>query len=67
MKNLLVILLVGLITLSGCQKEESKHPCYDRSIVHNDFCQTDCPGITGCDGEVYCNECEAARKGIRKK
>jgi hypothetical protein len=26
-------------------------------------CPTDCPGVTGCDGKAYCNDCEAHKAG----
>jgi hypothetical protein len=28
-----------------------------------DTCTKDCPGVCGCDGKFYCNECEAHRAG----
>ena len=47
----------------GCKKE--KGSCVDESLKHNQACTTDCPGVQGCDGKTYCNECEANRVGIR--
>lgn len=68
MKKIIIsaILVTALLTL-GCKKEGSNHPCYNKSLVHNNACTTDCPGFEGCDGKTYCNECEAARKGIGPK
>ncbi len=65
--NLIVLLLFSLLTLISCNKEGGNHSCYDETLVHNNACLTDCPGFKGCDGKTYCNECEAARKGIREK
>lgn len=54
-----------LFTISvSCQKNK----CYDAELENrckNQFCTTDCPGVKGCDGKTYCNECEANRLGIR--
>jgi hypothetical protein len=65
-KKILLIIILGL-SLSACDKEDRKHPCYDSSIVHDNFCTADCPGFEGCDGKTYCNACEAARHGIGEK
>ncbi len=64
MNRIFVIIIIAFSTIS-CNKEGSKHSCYDASIVHNTACTTDCPGVVGCDGKTYCNACEAARHGIR--
>lgn len=29
-----------------------------------EVCPKDCPGVCGCDGQFYCNSCEAAKLGI---
>jgi hypothetical protein len=63
MKVLLFITL--LLTIFSCKKESG---CYDAQLekqFRNSFCTADCPGVIGCDGKTYCNECEANRQGIR--
>lgn len=66
MKNLFATLFLGVVLIS-CNAEEGNHSCYDASLVHDGPCPTDCPGVEGCDGNTYCNECEASRQGIRVK
>lgn len=51
--------------LFSCRKSGSEHVCYDSSIIHDTPCSKDCPQIIGCDGQVYCNDCVAAKEGIR--
>ncbi|MES2478242.1 MAG: hypothetical protein V4561_04100 [Bacteroidota bacterium] len=62
------------LSLASCNKDSScgvfPDECYNESLYKNhkdDVCTTDCPGIYGCDGKRYCNECEANRKGISVK
>ena len=58
-------LLIGLfLTLISCSKDED---CFDPALMagHSGICTTDCPGVCGCDGETYCNECVANSMGIR--
>jgi hypothetical protein len=66
MKNIFLIIILGM-ALTGCDKEEENHLCYDQSIQHNNPCTTDCPGFDGCDGKTYCNACIAAKHGIGPK
>jgi hypothetical protein len=61
-----VILLIALtFAVLSCKKDRG---CYDAQLerqFRNSFCTEDCPGVLGCDGKTYCNECHANRQGIR--
>ena len=64
----LYTIILFLLTITSCKKENGG--CYDEQIYQqhkNDVCTMDCPGVTGCDGKIYCNECEALRHGIKLK
>jgi hypothetical protein len=64
------LLLSGMvILLAGCTSTNT-NPCFDEKFYRqhkDDVCTMDCPGVEGCDGKIYCNECEAARQGIHVK
>ncbi|MCH2233152.1 MAG: hypothetical protein MK078_02780 [Crocinitomicaceae bacterium] len=63
MKKIVIIAVVGLGFIS-CNKE---HLCYDPQLERKAalmLCTADCPGFVACNGETYCNECEAARDGF---
>jgi len=64
---LAVLSLFFLLIFTNCNKTSGNHSCYDESLVHDLACTTGCPGFEGCDGNTYCNQCEAARKGIGPK
>lgn len=54
-----------LLIMFSCNKGEDK--CYDRKLdkSHSGICTADCPGVIGCDGNLYCNECVANSQGIK--
>lgn len=61
-----MIAIFSLTLVSACRKQS----CYSEALKqqYKDVgCTADCSGVTGCDGKTYCNECEAARNGIRIK
>lgn len=59
------VILLASICFSSCYKDRAA--CFDGKLYrdHKDVaCTLDCGGVTGCDGNFYCNECEANRNGI---
>ena len=63
MKFKYLYLFLTLFSIIGCKKNFS---CYDKQMEknHSGICTMDCPGVCGCDGKEYCNECIANSKGI---
>jgi hypothetical protein len=61
------LLILGLVLVqTSCKKKEKD--CFDAELQERSKvirCSSDCPGIIGCDGKTYCNECVAAQSGIR--
>jgi len=59
----ILLLMCTSLTFASCKKD-----CYDRELEEQYYvidCTADCPGVTGCDGKTYCNECIANSHGIR--
>lgn len=44
----------------SCGGDDSEGECQPRP----DACDLDCPGVCGCDGNFYCNECIARQEGV---
>jgi len=63
-KIILISTLLFAMTWIACDDEGSN--CYDAEMEQNHpgICTQDCPGVCGCDGETYCNECIANSVGI---
>ena len=67
MKNIALSLCFSISLITGLTScEEASNSCYDEEMEknHSGICTKDCPGVTGCDGKFYCNECEANSVGI---
>jgi hypothetical protein len=59
-----LFIFILFIFLVSCTKEKS---CYDEELYKASqkyLCPADCPGVIGCDGKTYCNECMALKNGI---
>lgn len=66
MKRVVLFLVIAGATVS-CKKNKEAE-CYDPALKQHFEkidCTQDCPGVTGCDGKTYCNECIANSQGIR--
>lgn len=46
--------------VGSCGKRGETAECKKRP---GGSCETNCPGVCGCDGKIYCNACEAQQSG----
>lgn len=63
--SLILFTSIIISITTSCSKDNS---CFDEDLYQkhkNDICTMDCPGVIGCDGKSYCNECIAQTQGIR--
>ena len=67
--SLLFVAIIFFTTvMTSCKKTSTANACYDEELFQkskNLSCIQSCDGIIGCDGKKYCNDCEAAKVGIR--
>jgi hypothetical protein len=69
-KGTFLILALLVFVMGSCKKDMGSSNCFDKDLqayYKDKACLGDCPGITGCDGKFYCNECNAGSVGIRPK
>ncbi len=62
----IVLIFTLLLALTWIACDDKTTNCYDAEMEQNHpgICPQDCPGVCGCDGETYCNECIANSSGI---
>jgi hypothetical protein len=67
-KKLIFALSLSLLLGAGaCKKTNS---CYNAQLAEQNrglFCTADCPGVTACNGQTFCNACEARKAGYEVK
>ncbi len=59
--------MLSVALFSSCKRNREPE-CYDAALEQHFkklACTQDCPGVIGCDGKNYCNECMANQKGIK--
>lgn len=70
-KKVISLTSIGVILImAGACRKNLPYSCYDPVYHHkhkNDICFQDCPGVVGCDGKMYCNECGMHTNGIKKR
>jgi len=69
-KNSYLLCLLALFAtlIAASCKTTTTTGCFDKQLLEkhkNDACPENCPGVKGCDGKTYCNECMANQQGIR--
>lgn len=70
LSNSFILLAFAACLLTSCGKKTKSASCYDEDLKQSfaaKSCIQDCPGVVGCDGKNYCNECIANSEGIRVK
>ncbi|MBI4944872.1 MAG: hypothetical protein HY840_00565 [Bacteroidetes bacterium] len=70
MKTIALLFTVATVFLAATSCNKNRPDCFDKKLYRqhkNDLCTDDCPGVVGCDGKLYCNECYATRQGIHVK
>jgi hypothetical protein len=61
--NLPSLLLCALLSIAAISCSDD---CYDQALADSMAtvdCTADCPGVTACNGDTYCNECLANQAG----
>jgi hypothetical protein len=63
-KIFIFMVCMAFLAIASCKRDTD---CFDQQLYDqhkNDICTQDCPGVKGCDGKIYCNECIANSLGI---
>ena len=62
----IILIFTLLLAMTWIACDDETIDCYDAEMEQNHLgiCLQDCPGVCGCDGNTYCNECIANSFGI---